>query len=53
MGPHMSYPCCSYTKKVIYCGTQNNVLLPVYITTIIMFKIKIRWWSFWWHGSSP
>jgi hypothetical protein len=24
-----------YTKKVIYCGTQNNVLLPVYITTII------------------
>jgi hypothetical protein len=20
---------------VIYCGTQNNVLLPVYITTII------------------
>jgi hypothetical protein len=25
----------NYTKKVIYCGTQNNVLLPVYITTII------------------
>jgi hypothetical protein len=24
-----------YTKKVIYCGTQNNVLLPIYITTII------------------
>jgi hypothetical protein len=24
-----------YTKKVIYCGTQNNVLLLVYITTII------------------
>jgi hypothetical protein len=24
-----------YTKKVIYCGTQNNVLLHVYITTII------------------
>jgi hypothetical protein len=24
-----------YTKKVIYCGTQHNELLPVYITTII------------------
>jgi hypothetical protein len=24
-----------YTKKVIYCGTQSSVLLPVYITTII------------------
>jgi hypothetical protein len=24
-----------YTKKVIYCGTQNNVLLSIYIITII------------------
>jgi hypothetical protein len=25
----------NYTKKMIYCGTQNNVLLLVYSTTII------------------
>jgi hypothetical protein len=28
-------PLHDYTKKVIYCGIQNNVLLPVYIITII------------------
>jgi hypothetical protein len=31
-------PYVNYTKKVIYCGTRNNVFLPVYITTIIHIK---------------
>jgi hypothetical protein len=29
-----------YTKKVIYCGTQHNELLPVYMTTIIHIHSK-------------
>jgi hypothetical protein len=34
-GPPFTSGIFNYTKKVIYCGTQNNVLLRVYITTII------------------
>ena len=29
---HMST--ISYTEKVIYCGIQNNVFLPIYHTSI-------------------
>jgi hypothetical protein len=31
-----------YTKNVIYCGTQNNVFLPVYITTIIHIQNQYK-----------
>jgi hypothetical protein len=30
----------NYTKKMIYCGTKNNVFLHVYITTIIHIQVQ-------------
>jgi hypothetical protein len=42
-----------YTRKLIYCGTQNNVLLPVYITTIIQIQNQNNEVELVWHRSSP
>jgi hypothetical protein len=40
-----------YTKKLIYCGTQHNELLPVYITTII--QIHSKWGDGAFGGMAP
>jgi hypothetical protein len=40
-----------YTKKLIYCGTQHNELLPVYITTII--QIHSKWGGGAFGGMAP
>ena len=37
---HVELQFTRYTKKVIYFGTQNNVLLPIYVTTIIDIQNK-------------